>query len=57
MNHMKRKIYVQPAMSVIVVETSLLMAASTIDVTVSGSEYNGEGRTKDQGEWDIWDEE
>jgi hypothetical protein len=54
---MKRKIYVQPAMSVIVVETSLLMAASTIDVTVRGSEYNGEGRTKDHGEWDIWDEE
>lgn len=51
---MKRKIYVQPATSVVVLETSQLMAASTINVTVSDSEFNGEGRTKERGDWDIW---
>ena len=52
-----KRIYIKPTTTVMELEPQVLIAAS-IDINSRDAAVDaGDAATKDQGEWDIWDEE
>ena len=50
-----KKRYTQPAMCVLMLEPYQMIADSTVQITVSDETFDGAGRTKDGGDWNIWE--
>ena len=51
-----RKIYLAPMMTSFELKIAQIIATSTVDISVQNEEYNGAGRTKEKGNWDVWEE-
>ncbi len=52
---MKKKEYIQPFMYIFVMNGFRMIASSTIQVTVDNETFDGEGRTKETSDWNIWE--
>ena len=51
--------YIQPSITIVALETVTIVAASgNVNITVRNTEYNGEGRAKQDNGWsDIWEDD